>query len=391
MIATLPPSPLIAGLLASRGRLDATSSRPKPTPVPFGLASAESARGLYREGEERGSIPPMRAMVLERQGAIEGSPLVSTSHPEPDPGPKELRVRVRACGACRTDLHVVEGDLRPRRLPVIPGHQVVGIVDALGAGATRFRIGDRVGIAWLRSTCGHCRFCLSARENLCEDSTYTGWTHDGGYAEQACVPEAFAYAIPPAFDDAEATPLLCAGIIGYRALRRSEVPRGGRLALYGFGSSAHVTLQVARHWGCPVYVSTRDAAHRRLALELGAAWAGGPNDAPPVRMDAAVVFAPAGELVPVALRNLEKGGTVALAGIHMSDVPAMAYEPHLFWEKSLRSVTANTRADGEALLAEAAAIPLRPRVTAYPLSDANRALRDVAADRVAGTAVLMLD
>ena len=179
-------------------------------------------------------------------------------------------MRVRACGACRTDLHVVEGDLRPRRLPVIPGHQVVGIVDALGAGATRFRIGDRVGIAWLRSTCGHCRFCLSARENLCEDSTYTGWTHDGGYAEQACVPEAFAYAIPPAFDDAEATPLLCAGIIGYRALRRSQVPRGGRLGLYGFGSSAHITLQVARAWGCVVYVVTREPERRHLALELGA-------------------------------------------------------------------------------------------------------------------------
>src|SRR5215468_5935828 len=233
----------------------------------------------------------MRAMVLSRQGRIESSPLASTTCPFPEPGPGEVRVRVRACGVCRTDLHVVEGDLRPRRLPVIPGHQVVGIVDARGAGATRFRIGDRVGIAWLRSTCGRCRFCLADRENLCAESTYTGWTHDGGYAQYCCVPDAFAYAIPPGFDDAGATPLLCAGIIGYRALRRSAAARGARLALYGFGSSAHITLQVARHWGCTVYVVTRDAAHRRLALELGAAWAGPGDAALPVAVDSAIVFA----------------------------------------------------------------------------------------------------
>jgi len=333
----------------------------------------------------------MRAMVLERQGAIESSPLVSTAHPVPDPRPGELRVRVRACGACRTDLHVVEGDLRPRRLPLVPGHQVVGIVDALGAGATRFRIGDRVGIAWLRSTCGRCRFCLSARENLCEDSTYTGWTHDGGYAEQACVPEAFAYTIPPAFDDAEATPLLCAGIIGYRALRRSQVPRGGRLGLYGFGSSAHLTLQVARAWGCAVYVVTREPERRHLALELGATWAGTAEESLPERLDGAIVFAPVGSLVPVALRALDKGGTVALAGIYMSDIPVMAYEPHLFWEKTLQSVTANTRADGEALLAEAAAAPIRPRVTRYALGEANRALAAVKSSEVEASAVLMVD
>src|SRR5262249_44314262 len=215
----------------------------------------------------------------------------------------------------RPDRQVVEGDLRPRRLPVIPGHQVVGIVDARGAGATRFRIGDRVGIAWLRSTCGRCRFCLADRENLCAESTYIGWTHDGGYAEQACVPEAFAYAIPSGFDDAEATPLLCAGIIGYRALGRSQVPRGGRLGLYGFGSSAHITLQVALHWGCEVYVITREVERRRLALELGAAWAGSAEEPPPKVLDGAIVFAPVGSLVPVALRALDKGGTVALAAI----------------------------------------------------------------------------
>jgi len=273
----------------------------------------------------------------------------------------------------------------------VPGHQVVGTVEAPGRGATRFPPGDRVGIAWLRSTCGACRYCLAGRENLCESSTYTGWTHDGGYAEYCCVPEAFAYAIPPGFDDAEATPLLCAGIIGYRALLRSQVDRGGRLALYGFGSSAHITLQVARHWECMVYVVTRDQAHQRLALELGAEWAGGAGARLPVKVDAAIVFAPAGELVPVALRDVDKGGTVALAGIYMSDVPAMAYEPHLFWEKTLQSVTANTREDGEALLREAAEIPIRPRTRRYSLADANRALQDMAADRVEGTAVLMAD
>ena len=330
-------------------------------------------------------------MVLSAQAAVETSPLSASERPIPDPGPGEARVRVRACGACRTDVHVVEGDLPARRLPLVPGHQVVGTVDSLGPGATRFRVGDRVGIAWLRSTCGRCRFCLGGRENLCADSTYTGWTHDGGYAEYACVPEVFAYAIPPVFGDAEATPLLCAGIIGYRALMRSQVPKGGRLGLYGFGSSAHITLQVARHWGCAVYVFTREPARRRLALELGAAWTGAPGDPLPEKLDGAIVFAPVGPLVPVALGDLDKGGTVAVAGIHMTDLPAMAYEPHLFWEKTLQSVTANTRADGEALLAAAAAIPIRPRVTRYRLEDANRALTDIKSSEVEATAVLVLD
>ena len=332
----------------------------------------------------------MRAMVLRSQAAVETGPLSPADLPVPEPGLGEVQVRARACGVCRTDIHVVEGDLPARRLPLIPGHQVVGIVDSLGPGASRFRIGDRVGIAWLRSTCGRCRFCLSGRENLCADSTYTGWTHDGGYGEYACVPEAFAYQIPDVFDDAEAAPLFCAGIIGYRALRRSQVPRGGRLGLYGFGSSAHIALQVARHWGCAVYVATREPARQRLALELGAAWAGAPGEPPPDKLDAAIVFAPAGGLVPIALRDLDKGGTVALAGIHMTDVPAMSYEPHLFWEKTVQSVTANTRADGEALLAEAAAIPIRPRVTRYALIQANRALADVKASDVEASAVLMI-
>lgn len=329
-------------------------------------------------------------MLLRAQAPIAGSPLEAAEVDAPIPEPGEVRVRVRCCATCRTDLHVIEGDLPPRRLPIVPGHQVVGTVEALGPGARRFSLGDRVGIAWLRSTCGTCAFCAAGRENLCERSAYTGWTADGGYAEYCCVPEAFAYAIPPGFDDAEAAPLLCAGIIGYRALRRSHVQPGGRLALYGFGSSAHITLQIARHWGCRVYVSTRDPAHQRLARDLGAAWAGGATEPLPERVDGAIIFAPAGELVPPALRNLEKGGTLALAGIHMSDVPAMAYEPHLFWEKTLQSVTANTRTDGEALLAEAAAIPVKPRVTRYPLAEANRVLQALAGDRVRGTAVLML-
>lgn len=333
----------------------------------------------------------MRAMLLRSQAPIGTSPLEPTDIAMPTPEPGAMCVRVRACATCRTDLHVIEGDLAPRRMPIVPGHQVVGTVETLGPGARRFKRGDRVGIAWLRSTCGACARCTAGRENLCERSTYTGWTDDGGYAQYCCVPEAFAYAIPDVFDDAEAAPLLCAGIIGYRALCRSRVPRGGRLALYGFGSSAHITLQVARHWGCAVYVSTRNAAHRRLALALGARWAGEPGEPLPEQVDAAIIFAPAGGLVPVALENLEKGGTVALAGIHMSDVPAMSYERHLFWEKTLQSVTANTRGDGEALLSEATAIPIRPRVMRYALTDANRALQALAGDCVEGTAVLMLD
>ncbi|MEK7372757.1 MAG: zinc-dependent alcohol dehydrogenase family protein [candidate division NC10 bacterium] len=330
-------------------------------------------------------------MRLAAQAPAATSPLALCDLPPPEPGPGEVRARIRACATCRTDLHIIEGDLPPRRMPVVPGHQAVGVVDAVGMGASRLALGERVGIAWLRSTCGACRFCASGRENLCEDSTYTGWTHDGGYAEYAIVPEAFAYRLPAGFDDAEAAPLLCAGIIGYRALRRSQVPRGGRLAMYGFGSSAHVAIQLARHWGCAVYVVTRDAAHRRLALHLGAAWAGGPGEALPEKVDAAIVFAPAGEIVPEALASLDKGGTVALAGIHMTDLPPLQYDRHLFWEKTLQSVTANTREDGEALLAEAAAIPIRPRVMRYGLTDANRALQDLTEDRVEGTAVLMLE
>jgi propanol-preferring alcohol dehydrogenase len=328
-------------------------------------------------------------MVLERQAPVSTAPLVPRHVPEPAPGLKEVRVRVRACGICRTDLHVVEGDLPARRLPLIPGHEVVGIVDRLGPGALRFREGDRVGIAWLRRACGTCAYCRSGRENLCEAARFTGYHEDGGYAEHAVVPEAFAYAIPAVFSDADAAPLLCAGIIGYRALERSETPRGGRLGIWGFGSSAHITIQVALARGCEVYVATRGKKHQALAREMGATWVGGATDPLPVKVNGGILFAPAGEIVPVALRSIDKGGTLSVAGIWLSAIPGLDYERELFHERSLRSVTANTRADGEGLLREAAAIPIRPRVTTFPLEDANRGLALLKADQLNGTGVLL--
>ena len=332
----------------------------------------------------------MRAMILEKQAPIESAPLKAVEVPVPAPGRGEVRVRIRACGICRTDLHVIEGDLPPARMPLIPGHQAVGVVDAAGPGAARFATGRRVGIAWLRFTCGSCADCRRGDENLCDLSRYTGWQEDGGYAEYAVVPEAFAYPIPDAFSDEEATPLLCAGIIGYRALKRSEVAPGGRLGIFGFGSSAHVTIQVARRRCCEVYVSTREENHRRLALDLGAVWAGGAHDVPPAALDGAILFAPAGEIVLPALRSLRKGGTLACAGIWLSDIPSMAYEPHLFHEKRLTSVEANTRLDGEDLLREAAEIPIRPRTRTYPLEEANLALQDLKRGVIDGTGVLVV-
>jgi len=333
----------------------------------------------------------MRAAVLERSAPIESFPLSLREIPEPAPGPGEIRVRVRACGICRTDLHVIEGDLPPRKRPVIPGHQVVGTVDARGGGSGRFSPGARVGIAWLAHTCGTCVFCAAGKENLCEAPRFTGYDRDGGFAEYAVVPEAFAYGIPDAFPDAEAAPLLCAGIIGYRALARAELPRGGTLAIYGFGSSAHIVLQLALHRDAAAYVCTRGESHREMAKAMGAAWVGEDPAAMPVRADSAIIFAPAGELVPPALRALKNGGTLALVGIHMSDVPGMRYEECLFHEKNVRSVTANTRADGEGLLRDAAEIPIRPQITPFPLSEANRALQMLKADRIAGSGVLIVD
>ncbi|MGH7355262.1 MAG: zinc-dependent alcohol dehydrogenase family protein [Candidatus Rokuibacteriota bacterium] len=328
-------------------------------------------------------------MVLREQAPIARAPLRLEEMPCPAPRAGEVLVRAGACGVCRTDLHVVEGDLPLVRSPLVPGHQVVGRVEAAGAGAARFTIGDRVGIAWLRATCGTCEFCASGRENLCPDIVFTGYHADGGFAEYAVVPEAFAYAIPAAFSDAAAAPLLCAGIIGYRALERAEVPPGGRLGIYGFGSSAHVTLQIARARGCEVYVCTREATRRRLALELGATWAGEVGEPLPRKTHGTIVFAPAGEVIPVALENLEPGGTVSLAGIYMTPTPPLDYLRHLFHERQVRSVTANTRADGTELLAEAARIPVRLATTEFPLADANRALADLKRGAFAGSAVLL--
>jgi propanol-preferring alcohol dehydrogenase len=313
---------------------------------------------------------------------------VSGERPDPIPGPGEVLVRVRVCGVCRTDLHLAEGDLAPRRHGVIPGHEAVGRVEALGPGATRFEPGDRVGIAWLRGTCGTCRFCTSGRENLCEAPRFTGWDDDGGYAELAVVREDFAYRIPEGFSDREAAPLLCSGIIGYRALKRAAMPDGGRLGIYGFGGSAHITAQLALHRGAAVYVMTRSPEARELALDLGAAWAGGADEAPPEKLDSAILFAPVGTLVPPALAALDRGGTLAVAGIHLSDIPRLDYQEHLFQERQLRSVTANTRVDGEEFFRLAAEIPVRTTTVPYRFEDAGLALADLAGDRITGAAVL---
>lgn len=332
----------------------------------------------------------MKAMQLTSIAPITEAPLELVELADPIPGPGELRVRVACCAVCRTDLHVIEGDLPQNKLPIIPGHQIIGHVDRLGPDCSCFKIGDRVGGAWLRHTCGVCPHCRSRRENLCEASRFTGYHADGGYAEYAIIPEEYAYAIPSVFADTDAAPLLCAGIIGYRALKRSNLPRGGTLALYGFGSSAHVVMQIALHRGCRVYVVTRGINHRELAGKMGAVWVGEHAREMPMKTDAAIIFAPAGELVPPALERLEKGGTLALAGITMSDIPALDYEKYVFYERDIHSVTANTRLDGRELLAEAAEIPIRPRVTMYPLAEANRVLQDLKADRINGTAVLTM-
>lgn len=332
----------------------------------------------------------MRAWWVDRPGPAGGSPgpLAFGERPDPVAGPGEVLVRVSVCGVCRTDLHLAEGDLAPRRHGVVPGHEAVGRVEALGPGAERFSLGDRVGIAWLRGTCGTCRFCSSGRENLCEAPRFTGWDDDGGYAELAVVREDFAYPIPEAFDDREAAPLLCSGIIGYRALKRAELPDGGRLGIYGFGGSAHITAQLAMHRGASVYVMTRAPEARALALELGADWAGGADEEPPEKLDSAILFAPVGTLVPPALTALDRGGTLAVAGIHLSDIPPLNYQEHLFQERQLRSVTANTRADGEEFFRLAAEIPVRTTTVPYPFEDADRALADLAGDRITGAAVL---
>jgi len=335
--------------------------------------------------------PPgtMRAWRVVRPGPMRSGPLEKGSVAVPRPGPGELLVAVRACGVCRTDLHVAEGDLAVHRTGVIPGHEVVGEVVARGAGVQGFAVGDQVGIAWLRQTCGRCGYCRRGSENLCPDSLYTGWDADGGYAEFTTVPEHYAHRLPDGYSDSELAPLLCAGIIGYRSLLRADLPPRGRLGLYGFGGSAHLTAQVALAQGAEVHVMTRGARARELALRLGAASAQGAADPPPVRLDAAILFAPVGDLVLSAMEALDRGGTLAIAGIHLSDVPALNYQRHLFYERQIRSVTSNTRADARAFLEFAGRHRLSVATTDYPLDQADRALGDLAQGRIAGAAVLV--
>ncbi|MBN2207619.1 MAG: zinc-dependent alcohol dehydrogenase family protein, partial [Candidatus Aminicenantes bacterium] len=333
----------------------------------------------------------MNAMVLEEYRPVAERPLRMHDLPVPDPGPGEILLWVEYCGVCRTDVHLVEGELGEARLPIVPGHEVVGIVVKSGEGAgERFSVGTKAGAAWLYAACGSCEFCLSGRENLCRLARYTGFHVNGGYAEYMVVPEAFAYRIPDSFRSLQAAPLLCAGIIGYRALRMSGAKAGGCLGLYGFGASAHIAIQIAKAWGCKVQVVTRSEEHRRLALKLGAAWAGAPGEAPPARNTSAVVFTPAGPSVLEALANAEKGGTVSLAGISMTPIPEMDYQKHLYWEKTLVSVANATRADGEELFKLAADLPIRTTTKAFAFKDANAALIEVKEGRVNGAAVLKL-
>jgi len=332
----------------------------------------------------------MRAWRVKQPGPVATQPLVLSTEPVPAAGPGEVLVRVLACGVCRTDLHVAEGDLPVHRPHVTPGHEVVGeVVAVYGEDAGRVTPGDRVGVAWLRGTCGVCRYCRRGAENLCPHSTYTGWDADGGYADFVTAPVDYMHRLPAGYSCQELAPLLCAGIIGYRALERAQLPRGGRLGIYGFGASAHLAAQVALARGAVVHVMTRGERARALALELGAASAGGPADAPPEPLDSAILFAPAGELVPPALEALDSGGTLAVAGIHLTDLPVLDYQRHLFRERQIRSVTANTRGDARAFLTFAAEHRLRVTTTPYPLAAADQALADLAADRVSGAAVLV--
>ncbi len=346
------------------------------------LAAGDSA-------QETQKTQMMRAWVVRKPGPIDGQPMRLVTRPIPTPGAGEVLLRVDACGVCRTDLHVAEGDLSVHLPDLTPGHEVVGTVVELGPGTARFALGDRVGVAWLRHTCGVCGPCRTGNENLCGASRYTGWDAHGGYADYAVAPQAYGYRLPPDLDPVDAAPLLCAGIIGYRALRRAQLPPGGTLGLYGFGGSAHLTAQIAVAQGARVHVVTRSPAARALSLRLGASSAVDDGFSPPEPLDSAIIFAPAGELVPLALAALAPGGTLALAGIHMSDVPVMNYQAHLFHERTLTSVESNTRQDGEELLTLAARLRVRAETTPYPLEQADRALADLAHDRVTGAAVLV--
>jgi alcohol dehydrogenase, propanol-preferring len=320
----------------------------------------------------------MKACLLSAPAPVDSNPLRYADVPTPQPADGDLLIRVHACGVCRTDLHVVEGELAPRKSPVIPGHQAVGVVEGTG---------QRVGVPWLHKACGVCEYCRAGKENLCDNALFTGWVVDGGYAQYIVAPSDFVYRLPSGLSDVQAAPLLCAGIIGFRSLRLSGIEPGGRLGFYGFGAAAHVAIQVARYWGCEVFAFTRDQRHQHLAMELGAQWAGGSFDEPPKKLDAAIIFAPAGELVPAALKVVKKGATVALAGIYMSPIPPLEYKL-LYEERVVRSVANNTRRDGEEFLKLAAEIPVRTEVQVYPLEEANAALRALKHDAVRGAAVL---
>lgn len=332
----------------------------------------------------------MLAMVLNEPTLIENSPLQLKEIETPKPGPHEILIRVQTCGICHTDLHTVEGELDLPKKPVVPGHQVVGVVEKLGEGASRFKQGDRVGMAWLYFTCEKCSYCRQGKENLCANARFTGYHVDGGYAQYAVIHEDFAYAIPDIFSEEEAAPLLCAGIIGYRALHLSEIKPGQRLGLYGFGASAHVAIQVAVYWGCRVYVFSRSQKHQKLAENLGAVWTGKSSQTAPEKLDSAIIFAPAGGLVLDALKALDKGGTLALAGIYMTPIPRMGYTEHLYYERTVRSVTASTRKDGEELLQIAAEIPIRTQITLFPLKEANEALQLLKQGQINGAGVLKI-
>jgi propanol-preferring alcohol dehydrogenase len=332
----------------------------------------------------------MRALQLSTPAPAATSPLALVERPALRPGPGEIAVDVAACGVCRTDLQLVEGDLPARRLPIVPGHQVVGRVAALGPGVDRWRVGDRVGVAWLGGACGECDRCRSGHENLCDGAEFTGWDRDGGYATSMLARADFTFRIPDGFTDEQAAPLLCGGVIGYRSLRISGIEPGGRLGLYGFGASALLAIQVARHWGCEIYVATRSESEQRRALELGAAWAGGAHDRPPVELDAAVTFAPVGSVVVAALSALRPGGTVAINAIHLDRIPEFDYD--LLWrERALRSVANFTRRDAEEFLALAVEIPVRTVSDLFSLTEANTALAGLAAGTVGGAAVLTVD
>src|SRR5438105_5885441 len=331
----------------------------------------------------------MKAMVLPRPAAIDTSPVGLLEVPIPDPQDEEVLVRVSVCGLCRTDLHIVEGELAPKVPDIIPGHQVVGRIIRRGARASKYAVGTRVGIPWLHRTCGHCEFCTRGKENLCPNALFTGWTANGGYAEYVVAPEQFVYPIPERFTDLAAAPLLCAGIIGFRALRLAELQSGDTLAIYGFGAAGHVCIQVARYWGIRVVVSTREEKHRKLAAELGAEWVGGAYDDPPLPLNAAIIFAPAGELIPAALKNLKRGGTLVLGGIYMSPIPSFSYDL-LYWERKICSVANNTRQDGTDFLQVAAEIPVQTEVQSFPLQQANEALQALKHDGIRGAGVLVV-